>query len=156
MLARRPITILPTMTLAEAIETTRIHRVAGRTSGRTALVTMRPCHAPYHTSRSDVTHPSLHSPCADLLIAVQGYTLPRLVETARDGRLRALKPHVLVASPDHRCCFLPIVLLLMCAWIVLDSSGLPPHGITLALAKVPNGWRDTALRTARHPRHSVR
>ena len=31
MLARRLTTILPAMTLAEAIETTRIHRVAGRT-----------------------------------------------------------------------------------------------------------------------------
>ena len=31
MLARRLTTILPAMTLAEAIETTRIHRVAGLT-----------------------------------------------------------------------------------------------------------------------------
>jgi hypothetical protein len=37
------------MTRAEAIETTRIHRVAGLTGGRTALVTTRPCHAPHHT-----------------------------------------------------------------------------------------------------------
>jgi magnesium chelatase family protein len=38
MLARRLTTILPAMTLAEAIETTRIHRVAGLTGDRTALV----------------------------------------------------------------------------------------------------------------------
>jgi magnesium chelatase family protein len=43
MLARRLTTILPAMTLAEAIETTRIHRVAGRTGDRTAVVTTRPC-----------------------------------------------------------------------------------------------------------------
>ena len=49
MLARRLTTILPTMTLAEAIETTRIHRVAGRTGDRTAWVTTRPCRAPHHT-----------------------------------------------------------------------------------------------------------
>jgi magnesium chelatase family protein len=49
MLARRLTTILPAMTLAEAIETTRIHRVAGLTSDRTALVTTRPCRAPHHT-----------------------------------------------------------------------------------------------------------
>src|SRR6266581_2985173 len=49
MLARRLTTILPAMTLAEAIETTRIHRVAGRTGDRTALVTTRPCRAPHHT-----------------------------------------------------------------------------------------------------------
>ncbi len=49
MLARRLITILPTMTLAEAMETTRIHRVAGRTGARTAFVTTRPCRAPHPT-----------------------------------------------------------------------------------------------------------
>jgi len=49
MLARRLTTILPQMTLAEAIETTRIHSVAGLTGDRTALVTTRPCRAPHHT-----------------------------------------------------------------------------------------------------------
>jgi hypothetical protein len=37
------------MTPAEALDTTRIHRVAGRTGARTALVTTRPCRAPHHT-----------------------------------------------------------------------------------------------------------
>ena len=46
MLARRLTTILPAMTLAEAIETTRIHSVAGLTGDRTALVTTRPFRAP--------------------------------------------------------------------------------------------------------------
>jgi magnesium chelatase family protein len=42
METRRLPTILPAMTLAEAIETTRIHRVAGLTGGRTTLVTYQP------------------------------------------------------------------------------------------------------------------
>ena len=37
------------MTLAEALETTRLHRVAGLTGDRTALVTTRPCRAPHQT-----------------------------------------------------------------------------------------------------------
>ena len=37
------------MTLAEAIETTRIHSVAGLTADRTALVTTRPFRAPHQT-----------------------------------------------------------------------------------------------------------
>jgi hypothetical protein len=41
MLARRLTTILPAMTLAEDLETTRIHGVADRTGGCTALVTTR-------------------------------------------------------------------------------------------------------------------
>ena len=49
MPARRLTTILPAMTLAEAIETTRIHSVAGLTGDRTALVTTRPFRAPHQT-----------------------------------------------------------------------------------------------------------
>ena len=36
------------MTLADALATTRIHRVAGVTGERTPVVTTRPFRAPYH------------------------------------------------------------------------------------------------------------
>jgi predicted ATPase with chaperone activity len=49
MLARRLTTILPDMTLAEALETTRVQSVAGRAGDRTAVVTTRPFRAPHHT-----------------------------------------------------------------------------------------------------------
>jgi predicted ATPase with chaperone activity len=49
MLARRLTTILLSMPLAAALETMHIHRVAGRTGDRTALVTTHPCHAPPQT-----------------------------------------------------------------------------------------------------------
>jgi magnesium chelatase family protein len=49
MLAQRLTTILPAMTLAEALETTRIHRVAGLTGARTALVTARRFRTPHQT-----------------------------------------------------------------------------------------------------------
>ena len=49
MLARRLATILPATRLADALETTRIHSVAGLTGGRTAVVTTRLFRAPYHT-----------------------------------------------------------------------------------------------------------
>jgi magnesium chelatase family protein len=52
MLARRLTTILPDMTLAEAMETTRIHSVAGLTGDRAALVTTRPFRAPAIPSRT--------------------------------------------------------------------------------------------------------
>jgi magnesium chelatase family protein len=48
MLARRLTTMLPAMRLADALETTRIHSVAGLTGARTAVVTTRPCRAPPH------------------------------------------------------------------------------------------------------------
>jgi magnesium chelatase family protein len=49
MLARRLPTILPEMTLDEALETTKIHSVAGLMPPGGSLVTARPFRAPHHT-----------------------------------------------------------------------------------------------------------
>lgn len=49
MLARRLGTILPDMTLDEAIETTKIHSVAGILDGDRVLATERPFRSPHHT-----------------------------------------------------------------------------------------------------------
>jgi magnesium chelatase family protein len=49
MLARRLTPMLPAMRLAEALETTHIPSVAGRTGTRTAVVATRPFRAPHHT-----------------------------------------------------------------------------------------------------------
>ena len=50
MLAKRFATILPPLTLGEALETTKIHSVVGLLSGGQALVTQRPFRAPHHTA----------------------------------------------------------------------------------------------------------
>jgi magnesium chelatase family protein len=49
MLARRLPTILPPMSLQEALETTKIHSVAGKLPMNTSLVAHRPFRAPHHT-----------------------------------------------------------------------------------------------------------
>lgn len=49
MLARRLPTILPTMSLEEALETTKIHSVAGTLRAGHALSAVRPFRAPHHT-----------------------------------------------------------------------------------------------------------
>jgi magnesium chelatase family protein len=49
MLAKRLPTILPPMTLQEALETTKIHSVAGKTSDSNGLITVRPYRSPHHT-----------------------------------------------------------------------------------------------------------
>ncbi|MFQ5705366.1 MAG: YifB family Mg chelatase-like AAA ATPase, partial [Gemmatimonadales bacterium] len=49
MLARRLPTILPQMSLEEALDTTKIHSVAGVLPPGSALVTTRPFRAPHHT-----------------------------------------------------------------------------------------------------------
>lgn len=52
MLAKRIPTILPEMTMNEAIETTKIHSVAGTLPEGVSLLTARPFRAPHHTMSS--------------------------------------------------------------------------------------------------------
>jgi magnesium chelatase family protein len=49
MLAKRLPSILPPLTLQEALETTKIHSVAGRLAKETALIYQRPFRSPHHT-----------------------------------------------------------------------------------------------------------
>jgi magnesium chelatase family protein len=49
MLAKRLPSILPPMTLHEALETTKIHSVAGRTQNTSGLMAQRPFRSPHHT-----------------------------------------------------------------------------------------------------------
>jgi magnesium chelatase family protein len=50
MLAKRLATILPPLTLEEALETTKIHSIVGLLTPGQALVTRRPFRAPHHTA----------------------------------------------------------------------------------------------------------
>lgn len=49
MIAKRLPTILPPLTLEEALETTKIHSVAGKTGKNISLITSRPFRSPHHT-----------------------------------------------------------------------------------------------------------
>lgn len=49
MLAKRLPTIIPPLTLREALETTKIHSVAGKIDRDTSLMTRRPFRSPHHT-----------------------------------------------------------------------------------------------------------
>ncbi len=49
MLAKRLPSILPPLTLLEALETTKIHSVAGKLGGTASLISRRPFRSPHHT-----------------------------------------------------------------------------------------------------------
>ena len=49
MLAKRIPTILPPLSLHEALETTKIHSVAGKVEKETSLISQRPFRSPHHT-----------------------------------------------------------------------------------------------------------
>jgi len=50
MLAKRLPTILPPLTMEEALETTKIHSIVGLLAPGQALITQRPFRAPHHTA----------------------------------------------------------------------------------------------------------
>ncbi|MBN2698077.1 MAG: YifB family Mg chelatase-like AAA ATPase [Bacteroidales bacterium] len=75
MLAKRLSTIIPPMSLEEALETTKIHSVAGRMGKNGSLVTLRPFRSPHHTI-SDVA-----------LVGGGSYPQPGEISLAHNGVL---------------------------------------------------------------------
>ena len=75
MLAKRLPTVLPPMNLHEALETTKIHSVAGKTGKNASLISTRPFRAPHHTI-SDVA-----------LVGGGGFPQPGEISLAHNGVL---------------------------------------------------------------------
>lgn len=75
MLAKRLPTILPPLSLMEALETTKIHSVGGKLAKETSLISVRPFRSPHHTI-SDVA-----------LVGGGGFPQPGEISLAHNGVL---------------------------------------------------------------------
>jgi magnesium chelatase family protein len=75
MLAKRLASIIPSLSLEEALETTKIHSVAGNIDNQTSLMTRRPFRSPHHTV-SDVA-----------LVGGGSYPQPGEISLAHNGVL---------------------------------------------------------------------
>lgn len=75
MLAKRLPTILPPLSLQEALETTKIHSVSGKLAAETSLISTRPFRSPHHTI-SDVA-----------LVGGGGFPQPGEISLAHNGVL---------------------------------------------------------------------
>jgi hypothetical protein len=154
-LARRFTTILPAMTLAEALAAARLQRIAARPGARTALVTTHPCRAPTTPSRtpggsagrhlprpgegSIRAHPtcsgwSLLSPHAnspDVLGSTSGTCLLTPRSSFRRVALHCFSP---VIHPMRSCCWHPQESASM-PWARIDPSSTPPVGRCLVVPR---------------------
>ena len=73
MLARRMPTILPPLSLEEALETTKLYSVSGRLALGTALITHRPFRSPHHTtSNSGLSGGTTHLRPGEVSLAHNG------------------------------------------------------------------------------------
>jgi magnesium chelatase family protein len=115
MLARRLPTILPPLTLEEAIEVTRIYSVAGRMPAQGSLVTARPFRAPHHSATlpaliggGTVPHPGEASLAhlgvlfLDELPEFRRETLEALRQPLEEGRVVVARAHATAVFPA-RC-----------------------------------------------------
>ena len=121
MIARRLSTILPGWTLEEAIETSRIHSVAGLLGANTSLLTRRPFRAPHHTVSDAGLVGGGHSPVQPGEVSLSHYgvlfldELPEFRRSALEVLRQPLEDGRVVISRATSSVTFPARFMLVCA-----------------------------------------
>lgn len=127
MMAKRVPSILPQLTLAESLETTQIHSVAGKLSGQTSLIAQRPFRAPHHTI-SDVALIGGGAQCkpGEISLAHNGVLfldeLPEFSRTALETLRQPLEDREITISRAKYTTTLP------CSFMLVASMNPCPCG----------------------------
>ena len=120
MTAKRIPTILPPLTRAEQLETSRIHSVAGILDRNRGMVTVRPFRSPHHTiSGQALVGGGLYPKPGEMSLAHNGVLfLDELTEFSRatlDSMRQPLEDQQVVISRVHGTYVFPTRLMLVCA-----------------------------------------
>lgn len=127
MMAKRMPSILPQLTLAESLETTQIHSIAGKLSSDTSLVSQRPFRSPHHTI-SDVALIGGGSTCkpGEISLAHNGVLfldeLPEFSRTALETLRQPLEDRNITISRAKYTVTLP------CSFMLVASMNPCPCG----------------------------
>lgn len=127
MMAKRIPSILPQLTLAESLETTQIHSVAGKLGSETSLVSQRPFRSPHHTI-SDVALIGGGAQCkpGEISLAHNGILfldeLPEFSRTALETLRQPLEDREITISRAKYTVTLP------CSFMLVASMNPCPCG----------------------------
>lgn len=127
MMAKRLPSILPQLTLAESLETTQIHSIAGKLETQTSLIAQRPFRAPHHTI-SDVALIGGGSVCkpGEISLAHNGVLfldeLPEFSRTALETLRQPLEDREITIARSKYTATLP------CSFMLVASMNPCPCG----------------------------